>query len=391
MLKRSSKLEILTTIMCGNVLITESPDENSKYSESLKIQNKRTLLFFRIGDNNLMCTIIAPNSRDGLGATGVKPIPSQKKIIEEISTNLDIFFKEVTPVGDPKPEKWKSFLINLRSQSKRLFKSIIPDDIAYHINRWEDGCWVEIITDEHWIPWELLHDNKRFWGERFILTRHVYSKDRADRETEEYKNSKRILNIVGGALNREKENAKKFFGNFSLPVGVEVSLLEEYPLSSFLDNWVRNDAGIVHFTCHGLTKPMCLQINGLSEFSTNLGIATVQEELALSTNCLVFANACNSTRNIRLFDESISFGQAFCQKGANVFIGTLGPIPTAYAIEFARDVYSEIFPNNKEDEQHYNVGYALAFAKQKALDKHNLFWLLYCMYGDGKYSVNLWS
>jgi len=105
--------------------------------------------------------------------------------------------------------------------------------------------------------------------------------------------------------------------------------------------------------------------------------------LPLQPGSLVFANACSSAGVAVLFGSFNSFGWEFYLRGASVFVGTLGAVPTNYAIEYAENVYAPLFDSSGP----ITIGQALAKAREKAERKHNIFWLLYCIYGDPDYSV----
>ena len=92
----------------------------------------------------------------------------------------------------------------------------------------------------------------------------------------------------------------------------------------------------------------------------------------------MFANACSSNTPVQTFREFSSFGWEFYRQGADVFIGTLGTVPTKHAVSFAENVYKELLHENAR----LTIGQAVAKAKKVAAKEHNLFWLLYCIYGD---------
>jgi hypothetical protein len=89
---------------------------------------------------------------------------------------------------------------------------------------------------------------------------------------------------------------------------------------------------------------------------------------------VVFANACGSARMASFLGEQRNFGWEFYKKGSAAYIGTLGLVPTEYAIEFAESFYGRLLDGA-------TVGRALMDAKSLA-PQSNPFWLLYCLYGD---------
>ena len=86
-----------------------------------------------------------------------------------------------------------------------------------------------------------------------------------------------------------------------------------------------------------------------------------------------------SEPTVKTFGDFSSFGWEFYRQGADVFIGTLGIVPAKYAVSFAKNVYKELL---RKDVKLTTIGQAVAKAKEVAATEHNLFWLLYCIYGD---------
>jgi hypothetical protein len=139
---------------------------------------------------------------------------------------------------------------------------------------------------------------------------------------------------------------------------------------------------VLHCTCHGLLKPHLLLVGKDSSRTQNLAPETIRV-LPLQAGSLVFVNACSSAAAALLFGSFNSFGWEFYLQGAEVFIGTLGAVPTKYAIEHAENIYAHLFNTS----QSLSIGQALARAREEAEKKQNIFWLLYCVYGDPDYSV----
>ena len=107
--------------------------------------------------------------------------------------------------------------------------------------------------------------------------------------------------------------------------------------------------------------------------------------LELRPGSLVFANACASSAPVLTFGRFTTFGWEFYRHGAATFVGTLGPVPISYAVDFAAAVYAELFRASGS----VTIGQALAAARQAAAPRHNLFWLLYCLYGDPDLRLDL--
>lgn len=317
-----------------------------------------------------------------------QPVPSTREQIENDLRELNAFLSEMVTQGSLSEADWESTCLNCQAIGESLFEALIPRQLAHCSRQWAPGSSVIISTNEQWIPWELMHDGLDFWARKFIVTRYPRLSDRRNvPRTSRNQNSslrpiRRIVNVVGGSL--PSDAAKRAAGLFAkLPPSVQVTLLEQQPIIELKKT--ANGADILHFTCHGLSDPHLLQIASDRTRTKNLLPHTVQE-LSLCLGGMVFANACASAQPYIAFGKFGSFGWEFYKQGADVFIGTLGPIPTKYAIPFAEMVYDRL--TNRTEQS--TIGIALANARKEAADQRNLFWLLYCLYGDPDYSMSVY-
>lgn len=313
------------------------------------------------------------------------PIPRD---VEEILNldfwrQLNIIFSDAIPQANPSEEEWTNISFTLQNIGRMLFEKLVPSEVAAQITNWEPGLSVRFSTTEEWIPWELMHDGHNFLGDKFILVRYPRMKRgtryrvRSTNTQQDLKRIRKIVNVVGGNI-RPTTYANRAYNLFHyLPDSIVKSIREE---SKSILGAALAEADILHFTCHGHFRPFhLLQIFSGSLPVDNLCIHDVRG-LALKPGSFVFANACASNAPVQAFSEFTSFGLEFYLQGADIFIGTLGIIPTEYAITFAEDVYRELL---LQENGRITVGQAIANAKQRARDsRNNFFWLLYCMYGN---------
>ncbi|MCA2686485.1 MAG: CHAT domain-containing protein [Microcystis sp. M038S2] len=367
------------------VLSMEDPIDGLKNLESMTVNpDKHTLNVTWIERESKLLYTIFPANRLG---EWEKTIPNIQDKIEDDLRSLNAFLTEVVQQGNPSDERWESICFNLQSVGSNLFEMLIPSEVAKQMRTWKIGSPVIISTNEQWIPWELMYDGEDFWGKKFIIARSPRlrdSQDLPDKNRPESKGKrqiKRIVNIVGGDVpSSEAERATHLFSNLLPPEAVQ--LLAKQPISSLVKAIPGTDA--LHFTCHGHLEPHLLQIAGDKNKTRieNLLPETIQR-LPLEPGSLVFANACASTVPVLTFGKFSSFGWKFYQRGADAFIGTLGAVPVKYAVNFAEIVYRELFnPDEK-----ITIGQAVAKAKEVAANERNLFWLLYCIYGDPDFSI----
>lgn len=243
--------------------------------------------------------------------------------------------------------------------------------------RWLEGSVICIGTNEEWIPWELIYDDDNFWGRKFILCRRPkVSKKRfsnSDKAVERSssKDLRKITNIIGGNLTPSKvvERIKTLFRLYQESVHIET--MEKATTSEVLESII--DADLIHFTCHGHTNPCYLQLGEHLCISYRLTLHNL-ETLSGLPNSIVFANSCSSATIEEFLEDLITFGWGFYKKGAAAYIGTLGLVPTEYAISFAEYFYEKL-------QAGCTVGESLRYAKLQS-GGDNPFWLLYTLYGD---------
>lgn len=310
--------------------------------------------------------------------------PQLKTDVQDSLRELNAFLTEAVTDGAVTEDVWESTLLNLKGKGKFLFDSLIPDDLGSRMREWEKDTNLSVSTNEQWIPWELMFDGEEFLGRKHILTRYPRPDDykKWPERPVEHGDShviEKIVNVVGGGLHeRYSTRAGKLFD--SVISRALVARLHEKAVS-YLNQEVRT-ADVLHCTCHGLLSPHLLRIAKDTSRTQNLSPETVRV-LPLQAGSLVFANACSSAGVAVLFGSFNSFGWEFYLRGASVFVGTLGAVPTNYAIEYAENVYAPLFDSTGP----ITIGQAIAKAREKAEKKHNIFWLLYCIYGDPDYSV----
>jgi hypothetical protein len=65
----------------------------------------------------------------------------------------------------------RSIWITLEGLGRDLYQRFIPKRLHQEAEKWKPGTIITLVTNEKWIPWELLHDGQEFWGNKFVLAR----------------------------------------------------------------------------------------------------------------------------------------------------------------------------------------------------------------------------
>jgi hypothetical protein len=309
--------------------------------------------------------------------------PSAEEDASAYLHNLDSFLTEAANQRNPSEEDWESLMFNLCSMGDDLRTKLVPEQVSDSVASWKTGSVVVISTNEQWIPWELLHDDLGFWGDRFILARlprHLEGTHLGRSvETESMRpgRTRKIVNVIGGDLERKYiPQIVALFDNFK---PLDVVLLQGRPI--FVLKAELSDADILHMTCHGDVEKHYLQVSAKRGLVTNLTPQGVRL-LSIKPGSMVFANACSSAAPTLSLGQFRSFGWEFYLRHA-VFVGTLGSVPVGYANDFAQVVYRELL----RQDQPSSIGQAIAVARQEAVKQRNIFWLFYCIYGDPDFTV----
>lgn len=267
------------------------------------------------------------------------------------------------------------------------------------IQRWPLGAVIQLESNEHWIPWELMFDGTEFWGSKFVIARkpsipgiEYFAAVCRQSNLSDRVHLTQVVNVIGGGFkaNVNRSRIRNLFS--SVKDKAQIEILERPDLYvSDLAKAAKN-ADLLHLTCHGHLNPeLCLQL-GTSHLSQNRFNASSNLTLASVINfsdmphAIVFANACYSGTPTEFLGHVRTFGWAFYSKGVDAYIGTLGTVPTQHAIEFAEQFYKVLLKD------HATVGEALHQAK-RTISHNNPFWLLYCLYGDpfAKKAINIHS
>lgn len=371
---RLSQLETDQILFLKEPTIDELPTRQANRMLHVTWNERDNKLLFALSDDTA-----AENSWESSA-------PKLKSDIENYLRELNAFLTEAVSEGNPSVETWESIRLNMQGIGRRLFDNIIPVKLQEIAAKFKTGEILAISTNEQWVPWELMFDGVDFWGLKFTVTRYPRSNNYKRFpdgvvEHNEGRFIRKIVNVVGGEVpETEAEQAAALFK--SIGIKAEVKTLRERSVAELSKSLPKAD--VLHLTCHGYLSPHYLRIAADETRIKNLLPETVQQ-LPLEKGCLVFANTCSSAAAVVLFGTFNSFGWEFYLRGADVFVGTLGTIPAKYAVPFAASIYRDLVNGAGK----LTIGEALVNAKLKAQKDKNIFWLLYCVYGDPEFVMRV--
>lgn len=294
--------------------------------------------------------------------------------------DIEAMMGEVVRFSGLPTEERDSIWLSVRGLGLELSEKVLTWELRSRSLVWPEGSTIIVATNERWIPWELIHDAKDFWGNRFILARipkisgpsAFSATDKTVERSPSISPLHKIVNVIGGQL-RPPQTTDRVRGLFNvLGSAVPIEALEGATLAEVGQRI--EDADLIHFTCHGHTTPkLCFQ---LADDLSSMRCLTPTSLKALPDlpGSVVFANTCTSAGVTSFLGELRNFGWEFYKKGVSVYIGTIGLMPTEHAVAFAEHFYERFLDG-------YTVGESLRYAKSRA-QQENPFWLLYILYGN---------
>ncbi len=267
-----------------------------------------------------------------------------------------------------------------RVKGASLFASLMPKELRRELcHLGEEVRFLIVISQESWIPWELLQlvdpDNQRegpFLCERFSMSRWKDGNPLAKSIDMKPMALIKGLTKAHETIGEELEWLKGTCADW-LPQEIESSF------SSFKNVLAAADHRSLHFAGHGLRSPTQ---DRLHTVHLDSGDSLTPEVLSGSAGRFgktkapfVFWNCCQSIRSSQSLTNTISWPDAFLKTGAGAFIGTLWRVDDRAAFLFAKTFY-----------ENFRAGETLgdAFLRARSALKHEGMndWLGYVLYGD---------
>jgi CHAT domain-containing protein len=138
-------------------------------------------------------------------------------------------------------------------------------------------------------------------------------------------------------------------------------------------------AGLLHFACHNAFTGTGSCVTMADGPFDPIDLASAAQLRSLRPHRpLVFFNACRSAGEIDWFGESLGWAPQFLNAGAGAFVGTLWPVRSRSALQFAEAFYDQLITHRQP------LGTASLVARQatRDLDDGDPTWLAYAVYGS---------
>ena len=266
----------------------------------------------------------------------------------------------------------------LRNLGAQLWADAVPAAIRRQF--WEQADRIasfSVASDLDNIPWELLypvdgHNELGFLCEQYPVTRRVYGQGRT-----------RMLPLSSVAYvvpQDSPDDAMDEVAKIRARLGPEINdrgvLDNLQDLTALLDNATTS---VLHFACHNkftsADGSVVAMADGLFQPS-DLSLAVQRRALAES-GPLIFFNGCRSAGEIPGFTRMMGWAKQFMGAGAGAFLGSLWPVRSSSARDFA-DAFYAAFAVDQQP-----LGEATRKARKAiAEESGDPTWLAYTVYGN---------
>lgn len=276
----------------------------------------------------------------------------------------------------------------LREIGWDLYEQLFTDKLKqayrdlYQLRQSQENLSLLIVSDEPWIPWEMVlpHEglpNEDFLCAQFRLTRWLEGRGLP----EDF--SLHQAQVVTPKSNLASVKAEQDFFAEELP-----KLRPEIKLAPpWLDTATqvklalsKGDSQWFHFACHGdfdATRPDESALMLQKDAFTPSQIVGPYRQGVAASRPLVFLNACHTAEAGFSLTRMGGWAERFVRAGASAFIGSLWEVNDALAAQFAIKFYNELLAG-----QTLGGAFHAARAHIRAKDNANSTWLAYTLYAD---------
>ncbi|GAA3768677.1 hypothetical protein GCM10022403_000360 [Streptomyces coacervatus] len=295
---------------------------------------------------------------------------------EQLYAELRRAAKDATRGGDADAERLRG---RLRNHGVQLWTAAVPQAVQSQFWHEVDQVTAFTVLGEHDIvPWELLYplnegrQDRGFLAEWLPVVRRVFGQDRV-----------RSIGLPGAAFvvppgspadaGEEVTSLRARLGATVADAGV---LTERVALTALIEG---GHAGLLHFACHNAFTGSGSCVTMADGPFDPIDLASAAQLRTLRPHRpLVFFNACRSAGEIDWFGESLGWAPQFLNAGAGAFVGTLWPVRSRSALQFAEAFYDRLITHRQP------LGQASLAARQTVRDLHggDPTWLAYAVYGS---------
>ena len=276
----------------------------------------------------------------------------------------------------------------LREIGWDLYEQLFTDKLKqayrdlYQLRQSQENLSLLIVSDEPWIPWEMVlpHEslpNEDFLCAQFRLTRWLEGRGLPEDfslHQAQVVTPKSNLASVKAEQDYFAEELPKLRPEIKLaPPWLDTATQVKLALSKGDSQWF-------HFACHGdfdATRPDESALMLQKDAFTPSQIVGPYRQGVAASRPLVFLNACHTAEAGFSLTRMGGWAERFVRAGASAFIGSLWEVNDALAAQFAIQFYNELLAG-----QTLGGAFHSARAHIRAKDDANSTWLAYTLYAD---------
>ncbi|WUK85504.1 CHAT domain-containing protein [Streptomyces sp. NBC_00366] len=267
----------------------------------------------------------------------------------------------------------------LRNHGVQLWTSAVPQAIQSQF--WDEADRVTAFTvlgEHNIVPWELLYplnegfEDRGFLAEWLPVARRVFGQERV----RELSLAEAAFVVPPGSPADADEEVKSLRSRFGVGATKDDVLTERSKLTTLIE---RGHPGVLHFACHNAFTGSGSCVTMADGPFDPIDLATAAQLRTLRMHRpLIFFNACRSAGEIPWFGESLGWAPQFLSAGAGAFVGTLWPVRSRSALQFAEAFYDQLITERQP------LGQASLAARRTIRELHggDPTWLAYAVYGS---------
>jgi hypothetical protein len=266
-----------------------------------------------------------------------------------------------------------------------LFREIVPAALREILTRCGPGS-LQLITEEPWIPWELVRpDGRQYLCERFRMAR--WLSGRNTRQKLAWREARLVPVFRDSSTpNRALQYIRQEIDAvFSLAHEMGIVVAEITPLCQEVRR-ILEEGGydLLHIACHGSFDDTNPHFSALRMTDGPLLPDDCRDAAGslLKDRPFIFINACHSGRMDYALTEIEGWARTLIDGGCSGFVGTMWEVSDESAGMFAEKFYEGL-------REGMALGDAFLHARRavKKARKGDPSWLAYCLYGDPRARV----
>ena len=305
------------------------------------------------------------------------------------------FFKDIEDFGFEDDEDFDPQVVedNLVSKGQNLYTELFPSDFQeFFWNNKENIQSIQVISQEPWIPWEIIKpwkssDDGPNIEDDFLCVKYAFTRWLENIPIKKKTKIEKIKLVVPTDTGLPAAiNEYKWIKQFARQAGLkEENVTRDKKYVEVMRSLKEGDFDILHFSTHGryektyakmsalvLQDDKLLRAESINGITANFG----------QNNPVVILNACETGRQGFSLTGMGSWADAFLKAKASAFIGTLWSIADETAQEFTKSLYQNLNDKIPLDE-------AVRLARKKARQEGDPSWLAYTLYSPSNTLITI--